>query len=302
MLGATFLDLPYVVGGHANQKLDIRYPRSGTIPAAGLPAVLYIHGGGWWSGDKGDLVGDARHEKCLDNGIALIAVNYRLSTTHAYPAHIQDCKAALRWVRGNARRFRINPTRIGVWGASAGSHLGLVMALTPGVASLTDNGHGNVGQSESVSCCVSWYAPTQAKSCDTDFTAQAALPSGAANGRGFAVCSTSSQEARLLGSDAAPVNPCSASDAVRDLADPVYWAANGTDLPPMRIQHGEKLDAVVPVGQAQRMRDAVIARGRTFSSETAYHYEEIVGAGHGNAGWSDTTLVANTIAWLNTHL
>jgi acetyl esterase/lipase len=297
--GATFISVPYVVGGNARHVLDVRYPRTGTVPAGGWPAVLFIHGGGWWNGDKADVL---THEAidCLNNGIALIVPNYRLSTTDAYPAHIYDVKAALRWMRANARRWRINPARIGAWGASAGAHLAAILALTPGVASVTDASLGSVGQSESLSCLVSWYAPTQAKNCDADFTAQALLPSGEPNGRGFAVCSTSSQEARLLGSDAAPVNPCSASDVVRDLADVVYWCANATDLPPMRIQHGEKLDGVVPVGQAQRFKAGMEARGKTFAADTPYHYSEEVGAGHGNAPWA--ALGAAAITWLTNNL
>lgn len=299
--GAKWLNLTYA-SGSSRHVLDIRYPTTAP-PAGGYPTVFFVHGGGWWQGDKGDIV-TGNHEvlNCLTNGIAIVAPNYRLSTTNAWPAHIQSCKAALRWVRANARRFRLNPTRIGGWGTSAGAHIVSIMALTPGVAALTDAALGNAGQSERLSCAVSWFAPTQAKTCDADFTAQAALPGGAANGRGFAVCSTSSQEARLLGSDAGPINPCSAADAVRDLADVTYWCANGTDLPPLRIQHGEKLDPTVPVGQAQRFRDAVIARGKSFGTNTQYHYSEEVGAGHGNAAWSDATLVANTISWLTTYL
>lgn len=298
--GAAYFSLTYA-SGSSRHVLDIRYPTTGEPPAGGYPTCMFLHGGGWWQGDKSQIT---THEaiQCLDNGIALVVPNYRLSTTDAWPAHIQSVKAAIRWVRANARAYRLNTARMGVWGSSAGAHLAVVAALTPGVASLTDGSLGNAGYSEKLSCCVSWFAPTQAKNCDADFTAQAALPGGAANGRGWDVCSTSSQEARMLGSDAAPNNPCTASDAVRDLADATYWCANGTNIPAMRIQHGEKLDPIVPVGQSQRLKTALEARGISFSSGTRYHYSEEVGAAHGDAPWADSTLVANVMTWLNTYL
>lgn len=299
--GALFRNVSYA-STNSRQVLDVWLPRATAMPAGGWRAVFAVHGGGWWQGDKTDWTTHELFAPTLDAGIAWIAPNYRLSTTHAWPTHIYDCKAALRYVRANAGKFCLNNGRIGGLGASAGAHIAACMALTPGVAALRDASLGYGSTSEALAACLSWYAPTQAKSVDTDFTAQVAISGGAANGRGFAVCSTSSQEARMLGSDASPANPCSAADAVRDLADVPYWCANGTDIPPMRIQHGEKLDAVVPVGQAQRFRTALEARGRVFSAGTQYHYEEVAGAGHGNSPWAASGVVDPAVAWLATYL
>lgn len=296
-LGGAFRNVQYATT-HSRQYLDVWLPRAGAMPAGGWPVAFALHGGGWYQGDKGDWLTHELFAPILNNGIAFVAPNYRLSTTHAWPTHMYDCKAALRYLRANAGQFLLNPGRIGAIGTSAGAHLASIIARTPGVAALRDASLGYASTSEAVSACLSWYAPTQAKNCDADFTAQAALSGGAANGRGWAVCSTSSQEARLLGSDAAPVSPCAAADAVRDLADVVYWCANGTANPPTRIQHGEKLDAIVPVGQAQRYKAALEARGITFSAGTAFHYEELVGAGHGNSAWAATGVVNAAVAWL----
>lgn len=299
--GALFRNVQYA-STNSRQVLDVWLPRATAMPTGGWRAVLAIHGGGWWQGDKSNWEAHELFAPTLEAGIAWVAPNYRLSTTHAWPTHIYDCKAALRYVRANAGQFCLNNGRIGGLGTSAGGHIAACMALTPGVSALRDAALGYPTTSEALALCLTWFAPTQAKHCDADFTAQAALPGGAANGRGFAVCSTSSQEARLLGSDAGPINPCSAADAVRDLADVPYWCANGTALPPLRIQHGEKLDATVPVGQAQRYRDAVIARGKTFGAGTPYHYEEVVGAGHGNATWAGSGVVDPAVAWLDSYL
>lgn len=299
--GALFRNVQYA-STNSRQVLDVWLPRATAMPAGGWRAVFAVHGGGWWQGDKANWETHELFQPTLEAGIAWVQPNYRLSTTHAWPTHIQDCKAALRYVRANAGQFCLNNGRIGGLGTSAGAHIILCMGLTPGVAALRDASLGHGSTSEALSACLSWFAPTQAKTCDADFTAQAALPGGAANGRGFAVCSTSSQEARLLGSDAGPIDPCSAADAVRDLADVTYWAANGTDIPALRIQHGEKLDPTVPVGQAQRAKAALEARGITFSSETRHHYEEVVGAAHGNATWAGSGVVDPAVAWLDAHL
>ncbi len=56
-------------------------------------------------------------------GYAVATVNYRLSQHAVFPAQIEDCNAAIHWLRGNAEKYRIDPKRVGVWGASAGGHL-----------------------------------------------------------------------------------------------------------------------------------------------------------------------------------
>jgi len=98
---------------------------------AGRPAVLAVHGGAWRSGDKG--WGAAIAAELCPSGYVVFSVNYRLSSRkgNVWPAQIEDVQAALRYVRANAARFRIDPARIASLGFSAGGHLATMVALRP---------------------------------------------------------------------------------------------------------------------------------------------------------------------------
>jgi len=100
------------------------------IPKGGgpFPAVLFIHGGGWASGDRSQLRNPAAY--LAERGIAGVAVSYRLSGQATYPAAIEDVKEAVRWVRANAARYKIHPDWLGAAGSSAGGHLAALLALT----------------------------------------------------------------------------------------------------------------------------------------------------------------------------
>jgi acetyl esterase/lipase len=93
------------------------------------PAVLVIHGGAWKEGDKG-WGEEIAHELC-SFGYVVVSVNYRLSSgpNGRWPAQIEDVQKALRYVRANARRFRIDPARVASLGMSAGGHLATMVAL-----------------------------------------------------------------------------------------------------------------------------------------------------------------------------
>lgn len=86
-----------------------------------LPAVLIVHGGAWVSGTKDQLALAARH--LAQHGYVAAAISYRLAPANTFPAQIYDCQAAVRWLREHAREFKIDPTRIGGYGYSAGGHL-----------------------------------------------------------------------------------------------------------------------------------------------------------------------------------
>jgi acetyl esterase/lipase len=107
-----------------------------------LPVIVFIQGGGWRSGDKESGLG--RLMPCVASGqFAGVAIGYRLSDEAQWPARIHDCKAAIRWLRGNATEFGIDPDRIGVWGTSAGGHLVAMLGVNGDV-----NGDVNGGNIE----------------------------------------------------------------------------------------------------------------------------------------------------------
>jgi len=101
------------------------YVPSGEGP---FPAVLCIHGGAWRFGDKGRMKGIAR--QLAKSGYTAVAINYRLAPKYRFPAQLEDCRAAMAWMRQNADRYHIDPKRIGVYGYSAGGHLAALLGVT----------------------------------------------------------------------------------------------------------------------------------------------------------------------------
>jgi triacylglycerol lipase len=117
-------DVPYIDDGDMRHKADIYIP-----PGDGpFPAVLMIHGGAWTSGNKWHMAAHARI--VADAGYAVVSINYRLAPKHLFPAQIEDCKAAVRWMRTNAAKYKIDPKRIASYGYSAGGHLACLLGTT----------------------------------------------------------------------------------------------------------------------------------------------------------------------------
>ena len=123
-------DVPYL-GPDRAEKADLYLP-AGDGPRP-RPAVVIIHGGGWTGGDKG-----ARREQNIGTTLAAhgyvgMSVNYVLQTPDGppvWPRNLHDCKTAVRWLRANAERLRIDPDRVGVIGGSAGGHLAALVGVT----------------------------------------------------------------------------------------------------------------------------------------------------------------------------
>lgn len=96
------------------------------------PAIVAIHGGSWRRGDKADLEWRAVCQWLASEGFVTVSVNYRLAPDHAFPAPLDDVRAAVAWLRDPAQveAFAIDPTRIGALGASAGGTLAALLGLT----------------------------------------------------------------------------------------------------------------------------------------------------------------------------
>src|SRR5262249_32279005 len=95
----------------------------------------------------------------LSKGYAVASINYRLSQHAVYPAQIEDCKAAVRFLRANAKKYNLDPDHFGVWGASAGGHLVALLGTTGGGKELEGDG-GNKEVSSKVQAVVNWFGPT----------------------------------------------------------------------------------------------------------------------------------------------
>ena len=134
-------------------QLNLAAPKKGSGP---FPAVLCIHGGGFRAGTREGY--DGLCVQLAQKGYVAATVTYRLSPAARFPSAVQDCKTAVRWLRANAAKYRIDPTRIGATGGSAGGHLALFLGLTAGVPEF--EGDGYLGYSSAVSCVVSFSGPT----------------------------------------------------------------------------------------------------------------------------------------------
>lgn len=103
------------------------------------PAVVFVHGGSWKFGDKLQFYRQAAWLAEKYN-IFGVCIEYRLSHIAKYPAAVHDCKTAVRWTRSVADQYKIDPSRIGICGASAGAHLSSMVATTNGLSSFEGSG------------------------------------------------------------------------------------------------------------------------------------------------------------------
>lgn len=119
---ATLPDVVYSTVDGQKLKMDIYKPQNVTAPTG---AVVVIHGGGWSSGKKEDLAFLARH--LSTQGLVGATIEYRLAPASKWPAMLDDCQTAVRFLRANAAKYGIDPKRIGAAGASAGGHLAVFL-------------------------------------------------------------------------------------------------------------------------------------------------------------------------------
>ena len=155
--------------GNTELKLDLAQP-AGSGP---FPAIVFIHGGGWYSGNRQGYRGEI--EEAARRGYVAVTISYRLmqfdmaekETTTAspiFPAQIHDAKAAVRWLRASASKYHVDPNRIGVTGGSAGGHLSLLVGLTDPQSKL-EGESGNPDQSSRVQAVVNVFGPTEMAAC-----------------------------------------------------------------------------------------------------------------------------------------
>ena len=122
----VYRDIAYVTNGHPRQKLDLYLPKDTENP----PLMILIHGGGFKEGDKSE----ENVAQWLSLGYAVASLNYRFSSDAIFPAQIEDCKAAVRWLRANAKKYGYDPDRFGARGSSAGGYLVTMLGVTGSTA------------------------------------------------------------------------------------------------------------------------------------------------------------------------
>ena len=156
--------------------MDIYIPNTNK---AAYPAVVVIYGSAWFGNDLKSVGFRIYGESLLKSGFAVITINHRSSRDAIFPAQINDVKAAIRFVRGNAKSYQINPKFIGVTGFSSGGHLTALAGTSGGVKTykIKDASvdlEGKIGkypsESSSVNAVVDWFGPTSFQlmdKCDT---------------------------------------------------------------------------------------------------------------------------------------
>jgi acetyl esterase/lipase len=233
----TIFDLPHyetvlisdVIYGEADGiplLLDICMPVKSDQP---LPVIMFIHGGGWRFGDKA-ASGGLTNRTFAKFGFVTCSVNHRLTTEAPFPAQIHDVKAAVRWLRGNASEYNIDPERIGVWGHSSGGHLSALLGLSYDTPELEGNS-GSPGYSSRVQAVCTSAAPTDILQMG-----------GWHNAPG-------SPEAHLVGSTFHYERP-----DLTDKINPINYIRE--DAPPFLVIHGDQ-DVIVPVNQSNLLFDAL---------------------------------------------
>lgn len=259
-------DLAYVEGGHERQKLDLYLPAD----AKGLlPLIIWVHGGGWQSGGKENCL--PLRQGYLERGYALASIGYRLSGDAVFPAQIEDCKAAIRWLRAHAKSYALDTQRFAVWGSSAGGHLAALIGTSGGVAGFDVGTH--LDQSSRVQAVCDFYGPT-------DFQVFVTTPGYESH------AGADSPESKLLGGRVAEQR-----ETAR-LANPVTHVS--ADDPPFLIVHGSA-DRTVPLNQSSLLFDALKKAG------VSAHFHTINGAGHGS-GFGGEPVDGMVRAFFDTHL
>ncbi|MFV0457799.1 MAG: alpha/beta hydrolase fold domain-containing protein [Actinomycetales bacterium] len=202
------------------------------------PGVILMHGGGWRVGNRGEFGSLATSRPrffadLADAGLVAISVDYRLSTQATWPAQLEDVRLAARWVAEHAGALGVDPSRIGLWGESAGGHLASMLALAgqfPGEPRLD------------VRAVVAWYAPANLATMGAQ-----RRPDALANAD-----DEDSREAQLLG------RAVQDDLALTSAASPVRHV--GPEAPAFLLVHGDH-DRLVPVGQSTELAAELTGAG-----------------------------------------
>jgi len=266
MRAADHANIAYGTGDR--HRLDIYLPAG----AGPHPFVVDIHGGAFKMGDKAM---SAVSEQILAAGIAVVRINYRLTGTDIWPAQLDDCLAAVAFLRAKGGDYGLDPARMAVWGQSAGGFLAVSTAF-----SLVEAG-------QPPQAVIDFFGPMQFGTMDADM---AALGKTAAMGTADVA---DSAESLLLG------YPVGDNPDKADAAGPVgrLAAASGLRLPPIMIRHGEADPLIAPT-QSERLAAAWAAQDPSAEVDFAL----VPAGGHGGGDFDADAVLQPTAAFLSQHL
>jgi len=277
-----YLDVPYTpfAKRSLSHTLDIYLPDKGEGP---FPVILSLHGGAFMGCDKADLQLLPMLEG-LHRGYAVVAVNYRLSWEAAFPALVQDVKAAVRWVRGNADLYYLDPERVAAWGGSAGGYLSTMLGVSAGISELEDLSLGNPDQSCNVQAVVDWFGPTNFLKMDEQLAASGLSPM-----EGMEHSSEDSPESLLLGGQLAKI-----PERVKAANPETYIRENAA---PFLIQHGVA-DFTVPVQQSIGLAENL----KCVCGDKKVVLDLFEGFEHGDSRFASPVNVERVLDFIDQHL
>ena len=231
----TYEALEYASPGGEPLLMDLRVPAG----AGPHPVILYLHSGAWITGDRtgGPAIRQA------SRGYAVASIDYPLAPKYVWPAQIEACKAAVRWLRANAARFNLDPDRIGVFGTSAGGHLAAMLGTTAGRPEFEGLELGNPQYSSAVKVVVDLYGPIDLLKIDDQ-----KLPCYG----NLSANSPFMPPSLLMG---CPIQECKEKT---ETSNPTNYIS--PDDPPFLIMQGQ-LDCLTPWQQSRNFYDALRAKG-----------------------------------------
>ncbi|QEF97504.1 Carboxylesterase NlhH [Stieleria maiorica] len=248
-------DLVFGTGGGRDLTMHLVLPKEKSDKS--LPLYVWIHGGGWQGGTK---EGGVRQViPLVRRGFVGATIEYRLTGEAPFPAQIEDCKCAIRYLRAHATKYNLDVDRIAAGGSSAGGHLVALLGTSGGVKELEGSG-GWPDQSSRVQAVVDLFGPT-------DFNTFVTTPGYEGHNR------DGSPESKLLGGGEVLKKP----DGIKQV-NPITYVDH--DDPPFLIIHGSD-DRTVPPNQSELMHQALQAA----KVESTLHV--IDGAGHGGSKFSE---------------
>lgn len=273
---------------HPARKLDIYLPEEGDGP---FPTIICIHGGAFWGGQKDD-VQVAAYMEGLDAGFAVVSVEQRLcsmmpdrsySPEGLFPNPVFDFKAAIRFLRANAEKYKLDPTRFATAGGSAGGYHAVMAAASANVPAMYDPSLGYADVDGSVQAVVDWFGVGDlvVQSQYTEDT-----PMKLPDGTEFKLDNYADI---FLGAN------CREAQNLAYFASPETWVT--PDMPPVLIQHGTT-DEIVPITCSQRLA----AKIEAICGKDRVQFEPFEGYMHGDMRFNNPDNVAKMLKWLKEKL
>ncbi len=232
-----------------------------------LPLVIYVQGAAWGEQDVYSRIGQLA--ALARKGYVVASVKHRASSVAKFPAFLQDVKSAIRFMRANAKTYRIDPERIGIWGDSSGGHASLMVGVTGDMPEFKTE--DNKEYSDAVNGVVDFYGPT-------DVTRVNEAPRDP-----MVTADKDNIPEDILFGGCVAEHP-----EIAQPGNPLNYVTKDKQLPPIMIAHGDQ-DPVVPFNQSVLMYEKLRACGQTVE------FYKVFGAGHGTNLWTEEMLenVAN---------